>query len=111
MDFLFPLLLLLLFLPLFLSFRKQRRQMAEMQALQNSLAVGDRVMTTSGLYATVVGLDDDTIDLEVAPGVTSTWVRQAVREKVSETTAAAPEDTVDGDAKADEAVDENADKR
>lgn len=79
-----PLLLALLFVPLFLSFRKQRRQQTEMMQLQNSLSVGDRVMTTSGLFATIVGTAEDTVDLEIAPGVVTTWVRQAVRERVSD---------------------------
>ena len=36
-SLLFPLLILLLFIPIFLSGRRQRRQMQEMQALQNAL--------------------------------------------------------------------------
>ncbi|WP_374206956.1 preprotein translocase subunit YajC [Crossiella sp. S99.1] len=71
---------------MFLSVRKQKRAIADQQSLQNSLAPGDRVMTTSGLYATVVDAEDDTtILLELAPGVTTEWVRAAVREKVKDT--------------------------
>jgi preprotein translocase subunit YajC len=81
-NYILPLLLVVLALPLFLSARKQRRAMQETQALQNSLAPGDRVLTSSGLQGTVVELADDTIDLEIAPGVHTTWVRAAVREKV-----------------------------
>ncbi|MER7012113.1 preprotein translocase subunit YajC [Saccharopolyspora sp. NPDC000359] len=77
-----PLLIVLLAVPLFLQARKQKRAMAEQQKLQNSIAPGDRVMTTSGVFGTVVATSDDTIDLELAPGMTTTWVRQAVREKV-----------------------------
>jgi preprotein translocase, YajC subunit len=80
---LFPLLILLLFIPIFLSGRKQRRQAAEMQALQAALEPGDVVMTTSGLRATVVDATyEETIDLEIADGVITTWVRAAIREKV-----------------------------
>ncbi|AOS62919.1 preprotein translocase subunit YajC [Actinoalloteichus hymeniacidonis] len=82
-SFIFPLLLLLLVLPLFLASRKQKRAMQEMQQLQNSLAPGDRVMTSSGLYGTVTDSSEDTIDVEIAPGVTTTWVRAAIRERVS----------------------------
>ncbi|KAA5831828.1 preprotein translocase subunit YajC [Saccharopolyspora hirsuta] len=78
-----PLLIVLLAVPLFLQARKQKRAMAEQQKLQNSIAPGDRVMTTSGVFGTVVATSDDTIDLELAPGMTTTWVRQAVREKVT----------------------------
>ncbi|WP_433274546.1 preprotein translocase subunit YajC [Actinosynnema sp. CS-041913] len=82
-SLMFPLLLVLLAVPLFLSARKQKRAVAEQQKLLNSLEPGDRVMTTSGLYATVADASDETtIDLEIAEGVVTTWLRQAVREKV-----------------------------
>ena len=80
---LFPLLILLLFIPIFLSGRKQRRQAQEMQQLQGSLENGDVVTTTSGLRGTVVDASyQDTIDLEIADGVVTTWLRGAVRDKV-----------------------------
>jgi preprotein translocase subunit YajC len=82
-SLLFPLLILLLFIPIFLSGRRQRRQMQEMQALQNALEPGDVVMTTSGLRATVVDASyEETVDLEIADGVVTTWVRAAVKNKV-----------------------------
>ncbi|MBA0126025.1 preprotein translocase subunit YajC [Haloechinothrix sp. YIM 98757] len=78
-----PMLLLLLALPLFLSVRRQKKQMQEQQELQNSLEVGDRVMTSTGLYATVVDLsDDETLELEIADGLVTTWLRQAVTKKI-----------------------------
>jgi preprotein translocase subunit YajC len=41
-------------------------------------------MTTSGLRATVVDASyEETIDLEIADGVVTTWVRASVREKVN----------------------------
>ncbi|PKW19124.1 preprotein translocase subunit YajC [Saccharopolyspora spinosa] len=83
-----PLLIVLLAVPLFLQARKQKRSMAEQQKLQNSIAPGDKVMTTSGVFGTVVSTSDDSIDLEIAPGTTTTWVRAAVREKVNTDTAA-----------------------
>ncbi len=80
-----PLLLMLVVaLPLVMASRKQKKAMAEQQELQNSLDEGDRVMTTSGLYATVVDASDEsTIDLEIAEGVVTTWLRQAVRERIN----------------------------
>lgn len=83
LSLLFPLFILLLFIPIFLSGRKQRRQMAEMQQMQSALEVGDIVVTTSGLRATVVDVSyEETIDLEIADDIVTTWVRAAVREKV-----------------------------
>jgi len=81
-----PLLLVLFAGFMFMTARRQRRQAQDTQQMQSSLVPGDRVMTTSGLYGTVVDTDtdtdDDTIEIEVAPGVHTTWVRQAVREKI-----------------------------
>ena len=92
---LFPLLILLLFIPIFLSGRKQRRQMQDMQQLQSSLQVGDVVNTTSGLRGTVIDAQyEDTVDLEIAPGVVTTWLRAAVRDKVLEAGAPEPGDEV-----------------
>jgi preprotein translocase subunit YajC len=78
------LLIAVLIIPMVLMSRKQKRAQAQQQELQNSINVGDRVMTTSGLYARVAGTDDEaTVDLEIAEGVITTWLRAAVREKVS----------------------------
>lgn len=81
---LLPLLLMLVVaVPLVLGTRKQKKQAQQQQTLQKSLEQGDRVMTTSGLYATVADASDETtIDLEIADGIVTTWLRQAVREKV-----------------------------
>jgi preprotein translocase subunit YajC len=90
LSLLFPLFILLLFIPIFLSGRKQRRQMAEMQQMQSELEAGDIVVTTSGLRATVVDASyEETVDLEIADDVVTTWVRAAVREKVVATEPAA----------------------
>jgi preprotein translocase subunit YajC len=84
LSLLLPFLILLLFIPILLSGRKQKRMVAEMQALQASLEVGDVVTTTSGLRGTVIDASyEDTIDLEIADGVVTTWVRAAVKEKVA----------------------------
>ncbi|MGH3902841.1 MAG: preprotein translocase subunit YajC [Pseudonocardiaceae bacterium] len=93
-----PLLLPLLFIavlaiPLLLGSRRQKRALAEARRLQDSLTVGDRVMTTSGLHGTIVGTADaTTVDLEIAPGVRTTWLRAAIREKITEDTATTEDD-------------------
>ena len=82
---LLPLLLMfgLLGVMMYFMSRRQRRAQEQQLALQNSLAVGDRVMTTSGLYGTVTDTDNEqTISIEIAPGVETEWLRAAVREKV-----------------------------
>jgi preprotein translocase subunit YajC len=103
-QFLPLLLLAVLAVLLMLNSRRQKRAMVDAQRLQKSLVNGDRVVTTSGLHATVVGsTDDTTIDLEIAPGVRTRWLRAAIREKITtedgaSTPLAAP---VDGSARAD----------
>jgi preprotein translocase subunit YajC len=83
-SLLFPIIILLLFIPIFLSSRKQKRAQAEMASLQRSLEPGDVVSTTSGLRGTVVDASyEDTIDLEIAEGVVTTWVRAAIRERIT----------------------------
>lgn len=81
---------LVVFLPLLIimgafMFFASRRQKKAMQAtidLHNSLAIGDRIHTTSGLQGTIKGIGDDYIDLEIAPGVVTTWMKLAVRDRI-----------------------------
>ncbi len=73
--------ILFLLLPLLLLgyvFLAQRRRVQQMQAVQASVAVGDQVRTTSGLYGHVVSLDDSEVSLEVAPGVVVRFDRRAI---------------------------------
>jgi preprotein translocase subunit YajC len=105
-SLLLPLLLVLvLAVPLVMSTRKQKKQQAAQQELQNSLAPGDRVMTTSGLYGTVADVSgDNTIDIEIAPGVVTTWLRLAVREKVVPTVETDEDVADEVDAPAEETI-------
>jgi preprotein translocase subunit YajC len=50
------------------------------KALETRSAVepGTEVTTTAGLLATVVAVDDDTVTLEVAPGVHSRYLKGAI---------------------------------
>lgn len=80
MDLLFPLLIVALLVPLFLNARRQKKVLAKTTEMQDSLKVGDEVVTTAGLYARVVLVEDDTIDLEIADGIITTWSRAVVRE-------------------------------
>jgi preprotein translocase subunit YajC len=97
MDLL-PLLLMfgLLGLMMFFMNRRQRRAQEQQAQLQNSLSIGDRVMTTSGLYGTVCDTSSDTtIGIEIAPGLETEWLRAAVREKVNPEVEEDDEELVD----------------
>jgi len=67
---------------MYFSMKKQKRVAAATKQMHESLVPGARVMTTSGLHGTVTAIADDTIELEIAPGLRTTWVRAAVREIV-----------------------------
>jgi len=58
--------------------RPQRRQMAARRALIDSLAVGDEIITAGGIYGTIRGLGEQTLDVEVADGVVLHLAREAV---------------------------------
>lgn len=81
---------LVLFLPfllimggfMYLASRRQKRAMQATIDLHESLQPGDRVHTTSGMQATVVALTDDTVELEIAPGVVTTWMKLAIRDRI-----------------------------
>lgn len=92
---------LLVFMPLliilgafmFFASRRQKRAMQATIDLHDSLTVGDRVHTTSGLQATIAGITDDTVDLEIAPGVVTTWMKLAIRDRIEPDTDTDEDDT------------------
>ena len=61
-----------------LLIRPAQRRQREMRRMQSALAVGDEVMLTSGIYATVRTLADDSVEVEVSPGVVVRVARGAV---------------------------------
>lgn len=67
---------------MYFASRRQRKAMQATIDLHESLQPGDRVHTTSGLEATVVSLTEDTVDLEIAPGVVTTWMKLAIRDQI-----------------------------
>lgn len=67
---------------MFFASRRQKRAMQATIDLHESLQVGDRVHTTSGLQGIITRITDDYVDLEIAPGVVTTWMKLAVRDKI-----------------------------
>lgn len=93
--FALPLLLLLF---LFSSQRKRQRSFTD---LQSGLQPGQEVVTTSGLYATIVSIDDQVAVLETGPGQTVRWDRRAIGSVVTHAAeASGRHDPADGDAAA-----------
>lgn len=77
------LILALPFLLLIFLFWNQRKRQQQVTTLQASIAVGDQVVTTSGLYGTVKELTDTTAQLEIAPGIQVRWDRRAIGSKAA----------------------------
>ena len=62
----------------FVMIRPQRNRQRKVQAQQSQVQPGQRVRTTAGMYATVVGVDGDDVILEVSPGVEVRYVKRAI---------------------------------
>jgi preprotein translocase subunit YajC len=62
----------------FLIVRPQRRRAAAHQRFVATLSVGDEVMTSGGVFGTIRGLQDDTVELEVAPRTVIRVARPAI---------------------------------
>jgi preprotein translocase subunit YajC len=55
----------------------RRRKMSH-ASMQDSIAVGDEIISAGGLHGIVKALEDDTVRVEIAPGVVATLDRRAV---------------------------------
>jgi preprotein translocase subunit YajC len=63
------------------SARARRRQAQVQHERAERIGVGSEVMTTSGLYGTVVARnDDETVVMSIAPGVEVKWALAALRD-------------------------------
>ncbi len=90
MELLFPVLLLAVMYLLLI--RPQQQRVKAQRALVAGIEVGDEIVTLGGLIARVTRLDDDTVTLEAAPGVTMRFRRGAIAGKVGVT----PDDPLAG---------------
>ena len=91
----------------FLIVRPQRRRQQELASTQSSVGPGAEVMLGSGIYGTVVSLDDDTLQLELAPGTIVKVARQAVVKVLSD--GSSPEPGADGQTDGDGTVPDSTD--
>jgi preprotein translocase subunit YajC len=55
-----------------------RRRKLSHNAMQDSIDVGDEIITAGGLHGTVTAFEDDTVKVEIATGVVATLDRRAV---------------------------------
>jgi preprotein translocase subunit YajC len=70
-----------LFVAMTLTKRNRARSLEREAEQREQIGFGTEVMTTSGLYGTVVGMnDDDSVQLAIAPGVQVKWALAALRD-------------------------------
>lgn len=69
----------------------QRKRQKDAATLQNSVVVGDEIVTTSGLFGRVTAVDATSVTLEVSPGVAVRYDRRAIGMKAPAPQTSAPE--------------------
>ncbi|HJQ67433.1 MAG TPA: preprotein translocase subunit YajC [Blastocatellia bacterium] len=58
--------------------KKQRQLQQEREELLNALKTGDKVVTTGGIYGTIVAVRDNTVTLRIADKVSVEVLRSAI---------------------------------
>ena len=91
----FPVILVLGFYLLFI--RPARLRQRKAAQTRTDVAPGVEVVTTAGLIATVIDSDDETVTLEIAPGVHSKFLKQAIARVVLPPQSADEIDATDDD--------------
>jgi preprotein translocase subunit YajC len=86
--------LLFFFAPLFaiwyfLVLRPQSQQRKKLQELLSNLKTGDRVATSGGIYGTIVGFRESSVQLQIASQVKVDVARSAITGIVTEETGEA----------------------
>ena len=66
----------------FMLIRPQKRQAEQRRQLIESIEPGDDVITIGGMHGSVRSIDEDDVELEIAPGIVVTYVKSAVARKV-----------------------------
>jgi preprotein translocase subunit YajC len=84
--------LLVFFAPLFaiwyfLVLRPQSQQRKKLQDMLANLKTGDRVVTSGGIYGTIMGFRNGTVQLQIANQVKVDMARSAITGLVTEETA------------------------
>lgn len=64
-------------------FSRTRKQQKAQKEMQNSIGEGSEVMTTSGMFGTVVERTPDYVLIEIAPGLQTRWTPRAIARVVT----------------------------
>jgi preprotein translocase subunit YajC len=79
-----------------LLIRPQRQRANKQMQMQDQLRIGDQIITAGGMHGTVKSIEDDVLDLEIAPRTTVRLDRRAVA------AVASPEESESGQEREDE---------
>src|SRR5947209_17290905 len=85
--------LILLAVMYLLLIRPQQQRVRRQRDLVRTLDVGDRVVTIGGVLGTIISLDEDTAEVEIADGVIVSFMRPAISRKVEEGPGSLPPST------------------
>jgi preprotein translocase subunit YajC len=67
-----------------LLIRPQRKRSQVQMLMQDRLGKGDEIITAGGLHGTVVSIEDDVLEIEIAQGTVARLDRRAVAAVVSQ---------------------------
>ncbi len=62
----------------FMIIRPQQKRAKEREKLLSNIEKGDKVITTGGVHATVIGIEEKTVLIEIAPNVKIKVERSAI---------------------------------
>lgn len=80
-----------------LVIRPAKGKQAAQRQMINQVKVGDRVMTTAGLFGYVAELRPDEVGLEISDGVIVFMVKPAIAKVITEPVVAEPDPTAEVD--------------
>src|SRR6185436_17534647 len=68
----------------FLIIRPQQTRQKQMDTMLKNLKRGDRVLTSGGLYGTVLGVEDNKVVLKISDDTKAEFVKSAITQVVTE---------------------------
>jgi preprotein translocase subunit YajC len=68
----------------FIVIRPARKAQQDTEAMRDGLKNGDRILTSGGIYGTVVGVSDDQIQVRVADSVKIHFAKSAIAQLIEE---------------------------
>jgi preprotein translocase subunit YajC len=68
----------------FVMIMPERKARKKREAMLSAMKKGDRVMTSSGMYATIAAIEGDDVTLQIADGVRARFTRQSIAQVIEE---------------------------